>query len=519
MENQKTLEQIMETKNREVRARYFYPSTPQPELTRETPNGSADIISLKIKVNPDYINMLKDNGIPEEESVDETLSHEYIHIAKFPGTAAKRMHHYMVARQLLDSKDLAESVVYAFNEAQTNIYNGVDMKNPYAPKVQRILAKDSKGLNKVLDGLYQELFKEDLGVRFNGRNKKEKDLVKKLKEISFTDQNNEDANLKNFIGLVKDHLKSYKQETNAGFLGMFNEEQIQQGLANLAQECMNNGYTPNQFEQLASELTNEGKLIPGAGTKQANLIESRNIYTALARNYSIPVIRTKIAKNGSLIPDEQKPFSTQTPLEDLNVFSSKGILPGISKVWTKKEGEVIKQVGIPDSIVVHDNSPSMPNPDGEVSIPVLGSSVIARAYLANDKTVSVYSFGSSDHIYGPSKDEEAVNRVLRLHSGKDGGTTFNPKKLEQLLKDRSKSFDVSIISDMEISNLADFILSIKSLPLLHRIHLFYTNPEKMTYVNEVIKAVKNIENIGYAQLFTNNDIEKITMGELKKSLI
>ena len=518
MKNRETLEQIMERKVEEVRARLFYPSTPAPELTKETPNGSADIVSLKIQVNPDYINMLKDNGIPEEESLDETLSHEYAHITKFPGTAAKRMHQYMMARKLLDSKDLAESAVYAFNESQVNIFNGVDVKNKATPKVQKILARDSKGLNKILNGLYQALFKEDLGIKFTWRNKKEKDLVKELKEIQFTDQNNEDTNLGKFIVAVKDHLKEYKPRTQAGFLGMFNEEQIQEGLASLAQECMNNGYAPNQFEQLSSELANEGKIIPGAGTAKANLIVSRNIYTALARNYSIPIARTKMAKNGSLIPHEQKPFSIQTPFEDLKVFSSKGILPGISKAWTRKEGEIIKQIGIPDSIIVQDNSPSMPSPDKEVSIPVLGSSVIARTYLANDKTVTVYSFGSADHVYGPSKDEEAVNEVLRLHSGEDGGTTFNPRKLEQLLKDRSKSFDISIVSDMEISNLADFILSIKSLPFLNRIHLFYTNPGKMAYVNQAIEATKNVSNIGYAQLFTRYDIEKITMGELKKSL-
>lgn len=513
-----TLEEIMEKKNVEVRARYFYPSTPIPKLSKETPNGSADIISMQILVNPDYITMLKENGIDEEASLDETLSHEYAHIAKFPGTAAKRMHQYLVARRLLNSKDLSESAVYAFNEAQVNIFNGVDMKNRATPKVQKILAKGSKGLNKVLNGLYQELFKENLDVRFNWRNKKERDLVKKLKEIKFTDQDSDDINLEKFVNLAKDHLKKYEPKTASGFLGMFNGEQIQEGLVSLAQECIDAGYLPSQFEQLASELTNEGKIIPGAGTAQTNLIKSRNIYTALARSYTIPIVKTKIAKNGSLIPHEQKPFSVQDSFQDLNVFSSKGILPGISKLWTRKEGEVIKQTGIPDSIIVQDNSPSMPNPDKIISIPVLGSSVIARAYLANDKTVTVYSFGSSDHIYGPSKDEEAVNSVLRLHSGDDGGTLFNPQKLEQLLKDRSKGFDVSIISDMKISNLADFILSIKSLPLLHRIHLIYTNPSKMAYVNEVIKATKNIENIGYAQLFTKYDIGKITMGELKKSL-
>ena len=315
MLKQENLEEIMERKINETRARFFYPATPRPKLTKETPNGSADIVSLEIQVNPDYIKMLKENGIQEEDSLDETLSHEYTHITKFPGTAANRMHQYLIARKLLESKDLAESAVYSFNEVQTNIFNGVDLKNKATPKIQKILAKDSRGLNKILNGLYQEIFKEDLGIKFNWRNKKEKNLIKKLKEIQFTDQNNENQNLEKFVFAVKDNLKDYKSETKADFLGMFNEEQIQGGLASLAQECMNNGYSPNQFEQLSLELLNDGKIYPGAGSNKSNLSISRNIYIDLAKNYAIPIVKTKTAKNGSLIPHEQKPFSIQRQLK------------------------------------------------------------------------------------------------------------------------------------------------------------------------------------------------------------
>lgn len=512
---EQTLEEIMEKKNIEVRARHFYPNNPNPKLSKETPNGSADISSMQILVNPDYIMMLKENGINEEESLDETLNHEYIHITKFPATAKKRMHQYLLARQFLDSKDLAESAVYAFNETQTNIFSGVDMKNEFTPRVQEVLSRDSKGFNKILDGVYQELFNKNLKVKLKRRERK---LVKELKKINFTDLDQEDRNLATFIHLAKDHLKQYEPRTRAGFLGMFNEEQIREGLSLLAQECTDKGYIPNQFEQISSELLNEGKINPGAGTEKADLRESNNIYLTLARNYAVPIISTKIAKNGSLIPSEQKPYSIGDPLEDLNVFSSKGIMPGISKSWVKKEGEVMKQLGIPDLIIVQDNSPSMDDPNKKISTAVLGSSVISRAYLLNDKTVTIYSFGGSDYVYGPSKDEKEVNRILRLHSREYSGTTFNASKLESLLKDRDKVFDLSIVSDMEISNLADFIQSIKSLPRLNRVHLFYTNPGKMAYVNSVIEAVKNLDNVGYAQLFGCGDIEKITMGELRKSL-
>ena len=500
----------MGRKIEDVRSRFFYPSIPKPVLTAETPNGEADVDSGQIKINPAFIKMLNEHGVPEEESLDEVLSHEYTHVTRFPGNAGRRMHQYLVTRTILNSQDLAQNAVYAFNEAQTNLFVGVDMGNEATPKVQRVLARGSRGLNKILDGLYQEAFEEDLGVKLNRKDKK---LVEQLKELSFTNQRSEDFNLRHFAELVKSHLKQFKPRSGSGFLGMFTQEQIGEGLAQLAQECADKGYSPDQYEQVINELSPDEPITPGKG----KLRESRNIYLPLARNYAVPIVRRNIIGNGSLRPEEHKPFSTETSFEDLDPFRSKGILPGITQAWVRKEGETMEQKGIPDSIEVIDNSPSMPNPNESISIPVLGGNVIARAYLLNDRDVTVYSFGSSDYVYGPSRDEEEIGRVLRLHSRK-GGTTFNPAKLEALLKDRKRSFDLSVISDMEIKNLADFINSIRGIPELHRVHLFYTNPTKIGYVTNVQKATKGMPNIGYAQLYSRGDIEKITLGELKKSL-
>ena len=509
------LEEIMNKKVREVSSRFFSPSIPKPELTEDVPNGSADIASGQIKISPSFIDRLEKNGIPSHESLDEVLSHEFTHITRFPGTAQRRMHQYAEARTTLESKELAEAAVYAFNEAQTNLYVGIDMKNQATPKVAGVLAKGSRGLNKLLDGLYQEMLGQDLGVKLS---RKEKQLIKKLKEFPFTDQGSEDTNLKRFIELTKSDVSDYKPRQSSGFLGMFTEDKIQEGLTQIAQECSNKGYSPNQFEQLASELLSDGKIVPGAGTAKGKLWEARDIYTALSRNYAVPIVRKNMFKNGSLRPEEHKPFSTETPLEDLDPFSSKGILPGITQAWVRKEGETAAQKGIPNSIIVIDNSPSMPDPNKVVSMPVLGGNVIARAYLLNDKTVTVYSFGSSDYVYGPSKDEKEIGRVLRLHSGEIGGTTFSSERLETLLKDRKEVFDLSIISDMEISNLGDFIKTVSSIPRLNRIHLFYTNAGRSGCVRQVQEATKAMENVGYAQLCSKEDIERITLGELKKSL-
>ena len=508
-------EQIWNGKIEEVRARFFYPSVPKPILTKETPNGSADIVSNQIQINPDYIEMLSKKGIPEPDSLDEVLSHEFAHITRFPANTQRKMHLYRLARSALNTKNLSEAAVYAFNEAQANIYVGVDMGNKATPKVEKIIAIGSQGLNKVLEGLYQASFQEDLGIKLN---RKEKKLVKNLAELDFTNQGSEDKNLRRFIELAEEYLKYYKPKTSSGFLGMFSQEQIDEGLSALAQECMDSGYTPDQFEQLALELAQEGKIPPAAGKEKGILRDSRDIYLKLARTYSIPIIRKSIRKNGSSIPEKQEPYSIGDSLQELDPFSSSGILPGITKKWTSREGELLRGEAIPNSIIIQDNSPSMPDPNSVISIPVLGSSVIARAYLLNNRTVTIYSFGSSDYVYGPSNDEAEINRVLRLHSGKKGGTTFNPEKLEALLKDRKDYFDISVVSDMEIKNLDVFTKSVKNIPGLHRVHLFYTNPAKIIYVNSIIESTKEMNNIGYAKLFFKEDIKTITMGELKKSL-
>ena len=88
-------------------------------------------------------------------------------------------------------------------------------------------------------------------------------------------------------------------------------------------------------------------------------------------------------------------------------------------------------------------------------------------------------------------------------------------------RETDKEFDVSVVSDMIINNLNDFIKTVLEIPKVHRIHLFYTNDhdDGMTYVNKLRNEFKNQENVAIIPLLEQKDIEKIIMGELKKSVI
>ena len=156
----------------------------------------------------------------------------------------------------------------------------------------------------------------------------------------------------------------------------------------------------------------------------------------------------------------------------------------------------------------------MPSPIKGLSLPVLGATAISNAYLHNGSRVAVYNFGGNDYLLQPTKDKEAVHKQLRVYTG--GGTTFNPRFLEGVLRQSQREFDISVISDMEISNLDVFVQTVLNIPQIHRIHLLYT--ENNGYVANLRQAFGSRDNVAILPLTCERDIYEITMGELKKSV-
>ena len=146
---------------------------------------------------------------------------------------------------------------------------------------------------------------------------------------------------------------------------------------------------------------------------------------------------------------------------------------------------------------------------------IVGATAISNAYLLNGSRVAVYSFGSNDHLTNPTRDREVVHRELRRYSS-DGGTTFNPRFLEGVLRDSEGEYDISVISDMDIRNLDRFISTVLEIPQTHRVHLLYT--ENNGYVGKLRESFGNKENVAILPLTCERDIQQITMGELQKSV-
>ena len=82
---------------------------------------------------------------------------------------------------------------------------------------------------------------------------------------------------------------------------------------------------------------------------------------------------------GLFIPITMSPGNRNAPYQDVDPWTSFGkIMPGITQIWQRQEGEVFgSEEGVPDCILIIDSSASMTNPRQELSFAVLGAACAA----------------------------------------------------------------------------------------------------------------------------------------------
>lgn len=537
------LKQTMRREWQKVRKSFHYPQLPQPRLVEDKSNGSMDIKNLEVTVSEPFIRGFEEHDIAPEESLNEVLTHELTHFMRYPGNVLNVLRLQKAAQNLADGHKISE-LRAAFTEAQTNIYMLNERNHPATAKMRKAYGlPEGNSFGRLMYCLYQEVSGQDFGVE---PNEQERDLVGKLRDVDYPDKRQETSNFRRFVQVLKDYEppkqdgKGQSQDEgkekpcSGNTLEGFSDNQIREGLRQFAQECS----SPEEYEEIVGQVLSEeeqgDKKQPmqrfvgkRAGAGRGITLLAKNFYSALAEKYTIPIRKRPIRKNGSLHPDSHTGFSVDDPIDDVDAFSAPGIYPGITKKWVRKEGEVHSNFeSVPNSILVVDNSPSMFYRGGEVVSPtirvyphIVGATAISNAYLSNGAQVAVYSFGSSDHFTNLSKNRELVHKELRRYSF-DGGTTFHPNFLEGILRENEEEFDISVISDMQIKNLGSFIDTILGIPQIHRLHLLYTDgdSDSMEYVHRLRSEFNGRENVSILPLVREDDINQITMGELKKSV-
>jgi hypothetical protein len=336
--------ETMKEEWQKVRESFYYPQIPVPKFADDIPNACIDFSDLQIKVNPAYIDKLVQKGVNEHITLNAILGHEVGHFVDYPGSVLDLLRLHKVARESMNEKD-AYTLREIFLNVQNNTNLVINRNYETIPPAIKPEVVESEGIGRVIYGLYQDLWKKDLGVNLK---RSEKDLVSRLTGINYLNKGMQEQSLKKFINILGDYVKQENQkkskdnnnkkgggkgekedegQSQESCLKGFSENQIREGIRQFAKES-----NPGEFEQIVGEILKEiedknQKGGPrsmehqpyhkqGAGTEKGNIILARNIYSALAENFSIPIRKKQIKKNGSLYPHSHEEFGMSDSINE-----------------------------------------------------------------------------------------------------------------------------------------------------------------------------------------------------------
>jgi len=299
-------------------------------------------------------------------------------------------------------------------------------------------------------------------------------------------------------------------------LGQYSSQDIGEGLKELANEATTPGEFKdiiNDFEDDISDATRPDGSSMGVGPGRS-LDADLLYYMKLAENYSLPIRTTPMEKTGSLYPHHHVPWEIGRPYQDVDPWTSFGkIMPGITQIWQRHEGEVFGgQEGVPDCILIIDSSQSMTNPRQELSYAVLGAGCACDAYLRNDARVAVYNFSDADaggrKILPFSDNRRDIYRGLCHYIG--GGTRLGVEHIEALQSDDGP--DIFLISDMQITNLKRLIQYFNDCE--NRVTAVHIGDNKN--VREFRRSMDLNQNVGTYAVEHKRDIPRIVIGKIRE---
>jgi len=516
-----------------LKKKHLYPEIPIPRIreatdpkqgeAEETEGVGLEMKEKQMTINGPFVSRMKDK-MPEQRIIEALLDHGMTHYTFCPWDFHTHLMLYAEAKKVTGDKELAKQVANYFIDVIADTHC-VRKRHTEIPELHRNLKKGT--VEEVIAFLYQKIWGIDLGISPSKMNVKgHGDIVRRLARIPYLDRSRWGESIKKFARSLKPLLLEEQKETKGGKgernpqgeheLNHYSNEEIDQGLRDYAKQTM----ALSEFKEVVDDFSDELKgagygMEGGMGRGQGNPIDADVLfYMKLAENYSIPLKKLPLNEKGSLHPHAHSPWEIGSPYQDVDIWTSFGkIMPGITQVWTKKEGKGRGRVeGSPDCLIAIDSSGSMINPRKSLSYAVLGAACATNAYLQNNSKVAVYNFsdapmGGKD-ILDYTDRREDLYRVLCKYFG--GGTALDLEDLMPLIQGR-KNLDFFIITDMKITNLETLIGFFGQIQnRVTAVHIG-DNP----YAARFEKAVEKKKNISIYTVKRKEDIPHIVLGRIR----
>ena len=516
-----------------LKKKHLYPEIPIPRIreatdpkqgeAEETEGVGLEMKEKQMTINGPFVSRMKDK-MSEQLIIEALLDHGMTHYTFCPWDFHTHLMLYAEAKKVTGDKELAKQVANYFIDVIADTHC-VRKRHTEIPELHRNLKKGT--VEEVIASLYQKIWGIDLGISPSKMNVKgHGDIVRRLARIPYLDRSRWGESIKKFARSLKPLLLEEQKETKGGKgernpqgeheLNHYSNEEIDQGLRDYAKQTM----ALSEFKEVVDDFSDELKgagygMEGGMGRGQGNPIDADVLfYMKLAENYSIPLKKLPLNEKGSLHPHAHSPWEIASPYQDVDIWTSFGkIMPGITQVWTKKEGKGRGKVeGSPDCLIAIDSSGSMINPRKSLSYAVLGAACATNAYLQNNSKVAVYNFsdapmGGKD-ILDYTDRREDLYRVLCKYFG--GGTALDLEDLMPLIQGR-KNLDFFIITDMKITNLETLIGFFGQIQnRVTAVHIG-DNP----YAARFEKAVEKKKNISIYTVKRKEDIPHIVLGRIR----
>jgi hypothetical protein len=529
------LQSIIEEIWPKLKKKHLYPEIPIPKVREAShqekggPEKGEDVgLEMKQKqltINGAFVMQMKEK-MPEKRVIEALLDHGITHYTFCPWDFHTHLRLYAAAKKVVGDKELAKQVSNHFIDVIADTYC-VKKRFTEIPELHRNLRKGA--VEEVIASLYQKIWGIDLGIQPSEMGVKGRtDIVRRLARIPYLDRSRWGESIQKFARTLKPlFIEDQKEQGGQGGKGErnpqgehdfnhYSSEEIDQGLRDYARQTMALSEFKDVVEDFSDELKGAGYSMEGGmGRGQGHPVDADVLfYMKLAENYSIPIKKFPLDEKGSLHPYSHCPWEIGGPFQDVDIWTSFGkIMPGITQIWTKREGKGRGKIeGIPDCLIVIDSSGSMINPRKSLSYAVLGAACATNAYLHNNSKVAVYNFsdapmGGKD-ILSYTNRREDIYRVLCKYFG--GGTALDLEDLMPLIQGKKK-LDLFIITDMKITNLEVLIGFFGKIQnRVTAVHIG-DNP----YAARFEKAFERRKNISIYTVKRTEDIPHIVLGSIR----
>lgn len=450
----KSFDEIIGTIWPRVRKRHFYPKLPVPTYSDSTKRVGLEIKGKQIDISMTFVQEMSERLEPEVV-IEGLLDHALSHYRFCPWNFTTHLMLYREAKQVLKDKGMARKATDCFMDVVADTRCMSETDTPL-PRLYRHMQWEN--LDEVVCSLYQQIWRRDLGAGGH------EEMTARLARIPYLDRRHWHTSIRRFAMVIhplleEEELSGQLQQPNlmgSHNLTQYSVKEMEQGLKQLAADINN----PSEFKEIFHDFEKEiTETLQGQGQNMGRgrsfpLDADTLYYMKRAENTFLPVRKRPMKKSGSLYPHQHIPWEIGKPFQDIDPWTSFGIImPGITQMWQRREGDVYgRGEGTPDCMVIIDSSGSMANPSEQLSFAVLGAACACDAYLRNDAMVAVYNFSDASagdlKVLPYSNNRREIYGALCLYFG--GGTSLSLEEIEMLQKQPVP--DIFLISDMQITN-------------------------------------------------------------------